>query len=193
MKPEKQRCTWCGEDPLYVEYHDKEWGKPVHDDHKLFEFIILEGAQAGLSWITVLRKRENYRKHFANFDPMKVARFSPEKLAKIMLDPGVIRNKLKINSAVQNAKAFLKIQNEYGSFDKYLWGFVNRKPIQTHLKSHEQLRDKDLVSDALSKDLKKRGFNFVGSTICYAFMQAVGMVNDHVVNCYRYKELSIRS
>ncbi len=189
MKSEKGRCEWCGTDPLYVKYHDEEWGVPVHDDRKLFEFLILEGAQAGLSWITILKKRENYIKAFDNFDPLKVSRYSEKKIEKLLQNPGIVRNKLKINSAVGNAKAFLKIQKEYGSFDKYIWSFVGGKPIINKWKSLKEIPVTTKESDAMSKDLKKRGFKFVGSTICYAFMQAVGMVNDHTKKCFRYREL----
>ena len=180
------RCEWCGNDPLYVKYHDEEWGVPVHDDNKLFEFLILEGAQAGLSWITILRKRENYIKAFDNFDPVKVSRYSEKKIEKLLENPGIVRNKLKINSAVGNAKAFLKIQKEFGSFDKYIWSFVGGIPIINKWKSLKEIPAKTEESDAMSIDLKKRGFKFVGSTICYAFMQAVGMVNDHTAKCFRY-------
>jgi DNA-3-methyladenine glycosylase I len=189
MKSEKGRCEWCGTDPLYVKYHDEEWGVPVHDDRKLFEFLILEGAQAGLSWINILKKRENYIKAFDNFDPLKVSRYSEKKIEKLLQNPGIVRNKLKINSAVGNAKAFLKIQKEYGSFDKYIWSFVGGKPIINKWKSLKEIPVTTKESDAMSKDLKKRGFKFVGSTICYAFMQAVGMVNDHTKKCFRYREL----
>ena len=189
MKSEKGRCEWCGTDPLYVKYHDEEWGVPVHDDRKLFEFLILEGAQAGLSWITILKKRENYIKAFDNFDPLKVSRYSEKKIEKLLQNPGIVRNKLKINSAVGNAKAFLKIQKEYGSFDKYIWSFVGGKPIINKWKSLKEIPVTTKESDAMSTDLKKRGFKFVGSTICYAFMQAVGMVNDHTKKCFRYREL----
>ncbi|HXJ09322.1 MAG TPA: DNA-3-methyladenine glycosylase I [Burkholderiales bacterium] len=184
---EKARCAWAGTDPLYVEYHDREWGVPVHDDRKLFEFLILEGAQAGLSWITILRKRENYRKAFAGFDPGKVSRFSKEKIQSLLRNPGIIRNKLKVESAVTNAQAFLAVQKEFGSFDKYMWQFVGGKPMLNRRKSMAQIPASTPESDAMSADLKKRGFRFVGSTICYAHMQAVGMVNDHVKTCFRYK------
>lgn len=185
-----QRCEWCGDDPLYVKYHDEEWGVPVHDDIKHFEMIILDGAQAGLSWITVLRKRENYRKAFSKFDPKKVAKYDEKKIAKLLDNPGIIRNKLKVRSAVTNAQAFLKIQKEFGSFDKYIWQFVGGKPIINKWKSMKELPATSKQSDAMSKDLKKRGFKFVGSTICYAYMQAAGMVNDHVTNCFRYKDIN---
>jgi DNA-3-methyladenine glycosylase I len=183
----KGRCGWAGTDPLYVEYHDKEWGVPVHDDRKLFEFLVLEGAQAGLSWITILRKRENYRKAFAGFDPRKVARFSSKKVRSLLKDPGIVRNRLKVQSAVSNAKAFLAVQKEFGSFDKYMWRFVDGKPKLNRRASMSQVPARTPESDAMSEDLKKRGFRFVGSTICYAHMQAVGMVNDHVRSCFRHK------
>jgi DNA-3-methyladenine glycosylase I len=172
-----------------VAYHDREWGVPVHDDRLLFEFLILEGAQAGLSWSTVLKKRDRYRQVFANFDPKKVARFRSSRLEKLLQDPGIIRNRLKIESAVRNAKAFLRLQAEFGSFDGYLWGFVGGEPQVNRWKRLAQIPARTEISDALSKDLKNRGFNFVGSTICYAFMQAVGMVNDHTVDCFRYRDL----
>ena len=181
----KPRCTWAGNDPLYIRYHDEEWGVPVHDDRRLFEFLILEGAQAGLSWITILRKRENYRKAFANFDPVRVARFNKDRVERLLGNPGIVRNRLKIESTVSNAKAFLAVQSEFGSFDRYLWKFVDNRPIVNRWHSHKQVPARTKVSDALSKDLGKRGFRFVGSTICYAFMQAIGMVNDHTANCFR--------
>ena len=183
------RCTWAGADPLYVEYHDKEWGVPVHDDRKLFEFLILEGAQAGLSWITILRKRENYRKAFAGFDPRKVSRFSKKKIQSLMNDEGIIRNRLKIESAVSNAQAFLAVQKEFGSFDKYIWRFVGGKPLVNKRRTRGSVPARTRESDAMSEDLKKRGFKFVGSTICYAHMQATGMVNDHVVTCFRHADV----
>ncbi|MGK0499572.1 MAG: DNA-3-methyladenine glycosylase I [Oceanicoccus sp.] len=186
---ELKRCSWCGDDPLYQQYHDEEWGVPVFDDQKLFEFLILEGAQAGLSWITVLRKRAGYLKAFANFDVKKVARFSDKKLEKLLLDPSIIRNRLKVFSARSNAIAFIKIQQEFGSFADYIWGFVGGKPIQNRYTSMADLPANNPESDLLSKDLKKRGFKFVGSTIIYAHMQATGMVNDHVTSCHRYKPL----
>ncbi len=186
--PVKQRCPWPTDD-LYIAYHDTEWGVPLHDDQKLFEFVILEGAQAGLSWHTVLKKRENYRKAFDNFDPEKVARYNAKKIAKLLADPGIIRNRLKVASAVQNAKAFLKIQKEFGTFDSYIWRFVDGKPINNYCKTMKDVKASTKESDAMSKDLKQRGFNFVGSTICYAHMQATGMVNDHLVSCFRHKHL----
>jgi DNA-3-methyladenine glycosylase I len=166
-------------------YHDREWGRPVHDDQKLFEFLILEGAQAGLSWITVLKKREGYRKAFSNFDPKRVARFTPSRVQKLMQDPGIVRNRLKIESTVSNARAFLEVQKEFGSFDRYIWSFVGGKPIVTRRSALKKIPAKTAESDAMSKDLKKRGFRFVGSTICYAFMQACGLVDDHLEGCFR--------
>lgn len=183
------RCDWCGSDPLYQRYHDDEWGVPVFDDPKLFEFLILEGAQAGLSWITILKRREGYRNAFANLEAEKVARFSPKKIQSLMGDAGIIRNRLKIESAVGNAKAFLKIQKEFGSFSDYQWAFVGGKPIRNRWRSLAELPAQTDESTAFSKDLKKRGFKFVGPTIVYAHMQAVGMVNDHIVGCFRHKEL----
>ena len=182
------RCDWATNE-LNIAYHDTEWGVALHDDRALFEFLILEGAQAGLSWDTILRKRKAYRKAFDNFVPAKVARFSDAKCAKLLTNEGIIRNRLKIASAVSNAKAFLKVQKEFGSFDKYIWGFVGGKPLANKLKGGDVPATSD-ISDAISKDLKKRGFNFVGSTIMYAFMQATGMVNDHLVSCFRYKEMA---
>lgn len=184
-----KRCQWVGNDTIYIEYHDKEWGIPVHDDKKLFEFIILEGAQAGLSWLTILKRRENYRKAFADFDAEKVARFNEMKINELLTDRGIIRNKLKIRSAVTNAQAFLKIQEEFGSFDAYSWQFVGGKCKVNKLKTIKEIPATSRESDVLSKDLKKRGFKFVGSTIIYAHMQAVGMVNDHTTDCFRYREL----
>ncbi|HSW52931.1 MAG TPA: DNA-3-methyladenine glycosylase I [Sulfuricaulis sp.] len=186
----KPRCAWCGTDPLYVRYHDQEWGVPVHDEHRHFEFLILEGAQAGLSWITILRKRENYREAFAGFDPARVARFGKREVARLLQNPGVVRNRLKIESAIKNARAFLEVQDEFDGFDNYVWRFVGGQPIRNRWKSMKQIPARTAESDALSKDLKKRGFSFVGSTIIYAHMQAVGMVNDHVVGCFRYRQLA---
>jgi DNA-3-methyladenine glycosylase I len=183
------RCGWSISDPLMIEYHDNEWGVPVHDDRKHFEFIVLDGAQAGLSWQTVLRKRDAYREAFDNFDFGKVARYNEKKIAELLRNPGIIRNRLKVNSAVQNAKAFLDVRKEFGTFDKYIWQFVGGSPILNSWKSLKELPAKTPVSDAMSKDMKKRGFNFVGSTICYAYMQAAGMVNDHTTECFRHKEL----
>ena len=182
---QKTRCAWAGEDPTYVAYHDTEWGVPVYDDRLLFEFLILEGAQAGLSWITILRKREAYRKAFAGFDPEKVARFNEKKVEALMQDAGIVRNRLKLESAVKNARAFLKLQDEVGSFSDYQWGFVGGRPLQNRRATMKDIPARTAESDALSKDLKKRGFNFVGSTIMYAHMQAVGMVNDHIDACFR--------
>ena len=182
-----KRCEWP-KNELAIRYHDEEWGVPQHDDRKLFEFVILEGAQAGLSWDTILRKRENYRKAFDGFDVNKVARYSDKKVARLLQDEGIIRNRLKIASAVTNAQAFLRVQNEFGSFDKYIWSFVDGKPIVNKWKETSQIPATSKESDAISKDMKKRGFNFVGSTIMYAHMQATGMVNDHLVSCFRYKE-----
>jgi len=188
-----KRCPWCGDDPLYIAYHDDEWGVPVHDDRKLFEFLILEGAQAGLSWLTVLRKRENYRKALGGFDPQKVARFTDAKLAKLLENPGIIRNRLKVTSHRQNARAFLKVQKEFGSFSAYQWAFVDGKPIINRFRSMKQIPAHTAITDAMSKDMKKRGFNFVGSTICYAHMQAVGMVNNHLVSCDCYQKVRKKS
>ena len=185
----KTRCEWAGADPLMVEYHDREWGTPVHDDRTLFEFLILEGAQAGLSWSTVLKKRERYRQVFDNFDAAKVAGYTEKKTAKLLADPGIIRNRLKVASAVRNAKAFLAVQEELGSFDAFVWQFVGGVPKVNRWRSLKQIPAQTAESDAMSRELKRRGFNFVGSTICYAFMQAVGMVNDHTVDCFRYQEL----
>jgi DNA-3-methyladenine glycosylase I len=182
-----KRCAWA-KDELYIAYHDQEWGVPVHDDRCLFEFLILEGAQAGLSWITILKKRENYRRAFDHFDARKVARYDARKLQKLLADPGIVRTRLKVRAAVQNAKAFLQVQQEFGSFDRYIWQFVGGQPIRNHRKSLKEIPPRTPESDAMSKDLKKRGFTFVGSTICYAFMQAVGMVNDHTTDCFRYSK-----
>ncbi len=186
---EKKRCSWCGTDPLYVAYHDTEWGKPVYDDDTLFEFLILETFQAGLSWITVLRKRENFRRAFDSFDYKKIAGYSEEKIASLLEDSGIIRNKLKVRATVTNAQAFMEVQKEFGSFSDYIWGFVKGKPIKNKFKSMPQIPGNTALSDALSKDLKKRGFKFVGSTVVYAHMQATGMVNDHVMDCFRYEEV----
>ncbi len=186
----KTRCAWAGDDPTYVAYHDTEWGVPVYDDRLLFEFLVLEGAQAGLSWITILRKRDAYRKAFAGFDPEKVARFDAKKVAALMQDAGIVRNRLKIESAVKNARAFLKLRDELGSFSDYQWGFVGGKPLQNRFATMKDIPARSPISDALSKDLKKRGFTFVGSTIMYAHMQAVGMVNDHIDACFRQGPVS---
>jgi DNA-3-methyladenine glycosylase I len=185
----KSRCQWCEGDDLYIRYHDEEWGNPVHDDLKLFEFILLESAQAGLSWITILRKRENYRKAFDEFDPVKISQYNDEKIESLMQDKGLVRNRRKIESAVRNAKAFLEIQQEFGSFDRYIWEYVGNKTIINHFVRLDKVPAKTELSELISKDLKKRGFNFVGPVIVYAFMQAIGMVNDHLTECYRYKEL----
>ena len=189
MMTTKKRCPWVSDNPLYIEYHDEEWGVPAHDDHKQFEFLILEGAQAGLSWLTVLKKRENYRKAFSQFDPEKVARFDQKKIESLLLNPGIIRNRLKVESVVNNAKRFLEVQKEFGSFSKFIWQFVDAKPIINRRKSLKELPPKTKESDALSKELLNRGFKFVGSTIMYAHMQALGMVNDHMVDCFRYREV----
>lgn len=185
----KTRCTWCGNDPLYVEYHDKEWGKPVYDDDILFEFLILETFQAGLSWITILRKRENFRKAFDHFDYKKIANYSEEKYENLLLDAGIIRNKLKIKATITNAQLFMEVQKEFGSFSKYIWSFTNGKPIKNKFKHMSEVPATTEVSDILSKDMKKRGFKFVGSTVIYAHMQATGMVNDHTTDCFRYNEV----
>ncbi len=190
MKQATQRCAWAGTDPLYGAYHDTEWGVPLHDDQRLFEFLMLEGAQAGLSWITILRKRDNYRAAFDHFDAEKIARYSAKKIERLLQDPGIVRNRLKVAAAVSNAQAFLKVQKEFGGFDRYLWQFVGGAPLQNCWKTHKQVPTSTAESDAMSKDLKKRGFKFVGSTICYAHMQACGMVNDHTVDCFRHRELS---
>ena len=183
------RCSWCGSDPLYVAYHDEEWGVPVYDDQTLFEFLILEGAQAGLSWSTILNKREGYRRAFDRFDVEKVARYDGVKISALLNDPGIVRNQLKVGSAVTNAQAFLKIQNEWGNFSDYIWLFVDGRPIQNSWRSLSEIPAKTPIAEALSKDLKKRGFRFVGPTIVYAHMQATGMVNDHLVDCFRYPEI----
>lgn len=183
------RCQWAGTDPVYVKYHDKEWGVPVFSDRKLFEFLVLEGAQAGLSWLTILKRRAGYKKAFSNFDPETVARYNRHKIESLLKDPSIIRNRLKVESAVNNAKRFIKVQEEFGSFSEYQWQFVEGTPIQNKWKTMKQLPAKTARSDTFSKDLKRRGFTFVGSTIVYAHMQAVGMVNDHTVNCFRYTEV----
>ena len=183
----KKRCRWAKDEPNTT-YHDEEWGTPLHDDQKLFEFLILEGAQAGLSWVTILKRREGYGQAFSNFDPKKVAKYSQKRVEKMLLDESIIRNRLKVNSAINNAKQFLKIQSEFGSFDKYVWEFVNHKQIKNKFKKYSELPTTSEISEKLSKDLKKRGFNFVGPTICYALMQAIGMVNDHTSDCFLYKK-----
>jgi len=184
------RCDWCGDDPLYTRYHDKEWGVPLHDDRELFEMLILEGAQAGLAWITILRKRDTYRAAYDNFDPRKIARYTDAKKRRLLADPGIVRNRLKVDASITNAKAFLEVVEEFGSFDRYLWQVAGGKPIRNKWKRMRDLPTKTAESDAMSRDLKKRGFKFVGSTICYAFMQAVGMVNDHTIDCFRYDKVA---
>ncbi len=188
----KNRCSWCGDDPLYIKYHDIEWGTPVYDDDKLFEFLILETFQAGLSWITVLRKRENFREAFDHFDYRKISKYDDKKYNELLQNAGIIRNKLKIKATISNAVAFMKIQKEFGSFSKYIWNFVDGKPIINRWKTLEEIPANTELSDKLSSDLKKRGFKFVGSTVIYAHMQATGMVNDHIINCFRFKEVSKR-
>ncbi|NND62976.1 MAG: DNA-3-methyladenine glycosylase I [Flavobacteriaceae bacterium] len=186
----KKRCAWCGEDPLYVKYHDEEWGVPVRDDQKLFEFLILETFQAGLSWITVLRKRENFRSAFDNFDYKKVAQYGEEKIESLLQDAGIIRNKLKIRATITNAQAFMQVQEEFGSFSDYIWKFTNSKPLVNRFKTMAEIPANTPLSDEISKDLKKRGFKFVGTTVVYAHMQATGMVNDHIMECFRYDEVN---
>ena len=186
--PDRTRCSWA-KTPIEIDYHDQEWGVPLHDDRKLFEFLILEGAQAGLSWVTILKKRDAYRQAFAGFEIAKVARFRPAKAGSLLRNPGIVRNRLKIESAIRNAKAAMAVQKEFGSLDAYLWQFAGGRPIRNAWESLKQVPATSNESDVLSKDLKKRGFNFVGSTICYAFMQAVGMVNDHTTDCFRYQKL----
>ena len=184
----RTRCAWAGDDPLYIAYHDEEWGVPCHDERKLFEMLCLEGAQAGLSWITILRKRENYRKAFDNFDVERVAAYDEAKIATLLQDAGIVRNKLKVNAFVRNAQAFVRVQEEFGSFDAYIWSFVNDEPIVNRFKTLSEIPAQTELSQAMSKEMKKRGFTFVGPTICYAFMQATGMVNDHVVDCFCYPQ-----
>jgi len=186
----KIRCPWCETNELQIAYHDREWGVPVHDDRVLFEFLILEGAQAGLSWDTILKKRENYRRAFAGFDARKIACYGTKEVRALMGNPGIVRNRLKIAAAISNAKAFLAVQREFGSFDRYIWRFVGGRPLQNRRRSMKGVPASSPESDAMSKDLKKRGFRFVGSTICYAFMQATGLVNDHLVSCFRYHQLA---
>ena len=185
------RCGWARED-IYIDYHDREWGVPLHDDRCLFEFLVLDGAQAGLSWLTILKKRDEYRRAFDHFDANKIARYTPRKIEQLMANPGIVRNRLKINSAVRNAKAFLAVQKEFGTFDRYIWGFVGGKTIHNRWSSLKGIPAHTPQSDAMSRDLVERGFNFVGSTICYAFMQAAGMVNDHIVDCFRHREVGRR-
>lgn len=184
-----KRCSWAKTTPEYIAYHDEEWGVPVHDDRKLFEFLVLEGAQAGLSWSTILGKRANYKRAFDGFDPSKVSRYTKKKIQSLLQDTGLVRNRLKICSAISNAQHFLSIQAEYGSFDQYLWSFVNHRPIQNQWHHSSLIPTRTDLSDALSKDLRRRGFKFVGSTICYAYMQAIGMINDHTAECFRHREI----
>ncbi len=186
LKP-KTRCRWAGSDPLYIRYHDAEWGRPLHDDRRLFEFLILEGAQAGLSWLTVLKKRDRYRAAFDGFDPQAVAKYDRARIEQLLADEGIIRNRLKIEAAVINAGAFLEVQKSFGTFDAYIWGFVGGKPIRNAWRTVEEIPSQTPLSAAVSRDLKRRGFRFVGPTICYAFMQAIGMVNDHTTDCFRYR------
>lgn len=186
----KRRCAWAANGgPLYQKYHDGEWGVPVHDDRRLFEFLILEGAQAGLSWSTILNKRVNYRRAYDNFDARKIARYTPAKVRRLLQDPGIVRNRLKIRASILNARAFLRVKREFGTFDRYIWQFVDGQPIQNRRRRLKGIPARTTKSDAMSRDLKRRGFKFVGSTICYAFMQAVGMVNDHTIDCFRYRQL----
>jgi DNA-3-methyladenine glycosylase I len=186
---QKQRCSWAKDNPLMIEYHDKEWGVPVHNDLRLFEFLVLEGMQAGLTWEIILRKRENYRKAFSDFDPAKISLYTEVDEERLLADKGIVRNRLKVRAAIINAGKFLEVQKEYGSFDKYIWHFVGGKPITNRFRYLSEIPPKTKESDAMSKDLRKRGFKFVGPTICYAFMQAVGMVNDHTIDCFRYNEV----
>jgi DNA-3-methyladenine glycosylase I len=188
--PDKKRCWWCGDDPLYQQYHDTEWGVPLHDDQLLFEFLCLEGAQAGLSWITILRKRDHYKKVFDHFDPQKISRYGDRKIALLLQDPGIVRNRLKVNGFVKNARAYLDMRDQGLSFDDYFWGFVDGRPLQNNFPETGKIPANTPLSDTISRDLKKRGFTFVGTTICYAFMQATGMVNDHLTSCYRHPQLS---
>jgi DNA-3-methyladenine glycosylase I len=190
MKSSQNRCSWCGEDPLYVAYHDEEWGIPLHADQRLFEFLILEGAQAGLSWITILKKRAAYRKAYYKFAAEKIARFNSRSVERLLNNPGIVRNRLKIEASIANARAFLEVQEAFGSFDKYVWQFVNQHPIQNRWRTLKDIPVSTRESIQMSKDLQAWGFRFVGPTICYAFMQAVGMVNDHVIDCFRHQELA---
>lgn len=185
----KARCAWVTDDPIYIHYHDNEWGVPIYDDRLLFEFLILEGAQAGLNWLTILKRRENYRLAFDNFDAEKIANYEENEYNELLVNSGVIRNRLKIQSTITNARSYLMIQQEFPSFSEYIWRFVDGKPIHNNWKSHKQVPTNTVLSDCMSNDLKKRGFKFVGSTICYAYMQAVGMVNDHLIDCYRYNDV----
>jgi len=189
MEPQKTRCEWCGNDPLYLKYHDAEWGLPLHDDRRLFELLVLEGAQAGLSWETILKKRETYRAAFDQWDARKIAHYDERKVAELLANPGIVRNRLKVAATIRNAQAFLATQKEFGSFDQFLWQFVGGQPIQNARRELKEIPARTAESDAMSKALLKRGFKFVGSTICYALMQAVGMVNDHCVDCPRWREL----
>ena len=184
-----ERCFWCTSDPLYIAYHDNEWGVPIHDDRLLFEFLILEGAQAGLSWFTILKKRENYKEAFDHFDFEKIARYDEDDIERLMANKGIVRNRRKIQSAINNAKSTIKVCSEFGSLNNFLWKFVNFETIQNEWKNQEEIPASTSLSDTMSKELKRRGFNFVGSTICYSFMQAVGMVNDHIIDCYRYRQV----
>lgn len=193
MTATPQRCPWTGDDPLYIDYHDQEWGVPSHDDRHLFELLILEGAQAGLSWITILRKRENYRRAFADWNAEKIARFGEKDFDRLMADEGIVRNRLKVRAAIGNAKAFLKVRDEFESFDRYIWQFVDGSTLRKRRRTMREVPAHTAESDAMSLDLKKRGFNFVGTTICYSFMQAVGMVNDHLASCFRARECAISS
>lgn len=188
-----KRCSWCGNDELYIKYHDEEWGVPVFDDRKQFEFLVLESAQAGLSWITILRKRENYRKAYDNFDPVSVANYGEEKIQELMRNEEIIRNERKIRASINNAQRFLEIQKEFGSFSNYIWGFVGHKPVINSWKSIEELPDKTELSEKISKDMRKRGFQFLGPVVIYSHLQATGLVNDHVVDCFRYKELTSKA
>jgi DNA-3-methyladenine glycosylase I len=184
------RCPWCGTDELYVKYHDEEWGVPVHEDRKHFEFLVLESAQAGLSWITILRKRENYRAAFDNFDPVKVSQYDEQKINELLQNPGIIRNRKKVEAAVNNAKQFLKIQQEFGSFDNYIWSFVDNKPVVNHWQSISEVPATSELSDKVSKDLKSRGFKFLGTIVIYSHLQAIGVINDHLADCFRHKEVA---
>ncbi len=185
----KERCEWVGDDQFLIDYHDREWGVPIHDDQRLFEFLVLEGVQAGLSWLTILKKRENYRLAFAGFDPSVIVKYNENKIQKLLQNTGIIRNKLKIRATIANAKSFLEVQKLFGSFDEYIWQFVDGTPIQNKWKSIAEIPSQSKESESMSKDLRKRGFKFVGPTICYAFMQAIGMVNDHTVKCFRYRQI----
>lgn len=184
----KKRCSWCTDDPLYIDYHDHEWGMPVHSDRRLFEFLVLEGAQAGLNWLIILKKRNAYRAAFDKFDYNKIANYNERKIKALLLDPGIIRNKLKIRSTVTNARAFMGVRAEFGTFNKYIWSFVDGEPVRNKWKTIKDVPANTKLSDTISKDLKQRGFTFIGSTICYAFMQAVGIVNDHTIDCFRYSD-----